>query len=70
MSKNEHNENIRTKAIRSKRIAWLLRMEGFEILEVRPDRHKPQYDVYLFEIVPGFQEKLDRIMEKAKKKNY
>lgn len=66
MSKKEHDENIRTKAIRSKRIAWLLRMEGFEILTVRPDRHNPQYDLYFFEVTPRFQEVLGRIMEDAK----
>ena len=41
---------IKTKAIRSKRIAWLLRMEGFRILTVRPDRRNPQYDLYFFNL--------------------
>ena len=60
---------IKTKAIRSKRIAWLLRMEGFRILTVRPDRHNPQYDLYFFEVTPRFEETLKRIMEEAKERN-
>ena len=60
--------DIKTKAIRNKRIAWLLRKEGFEILSVEPDRHKPQYDVYIFEVTPNFQEILGRIMEEAKER--
>lgn len=46
---------IKTKAIRSKRIAWLLRMEGFRILTVRPDRRNPQYDLYFFKATPRFE---------------
>ena len=59
---------IKTKAIRSKRIAWLLRLEGFRILTIRPDRHNPQYDLYFFEVTPRFQEALGRIMEEAKER--
>ena len=59
---------IKTKAIRSKRIAWLLRMEGFRILTVRPDRRNPQYDLYFFKATPRFEATLSRIMEEAKER--
>ena len=59
---------IKTKAIRSKRIAWLLRMEGFRILTIRPDRRNPQYDLYFFKVTPRFEEALSRIMEVAKQR--
>lgn len=59
---------IKTKAIRSKRIAWLLRMEGFRILTVRPDRRNPQYDLYFFKVTPRFEEALSRIMDEAKQR--
>ena len=54
MMKQVDKYKVKTKAIRSKRIAWLLRMEGFRILTVRPDRHNPQYDLYFFEVTPRF----------------
>ena len=59
---------IKTKAIRSKRIAWLLRMEGFRTLTVRPDRRNPQYDLYFFKATPRFEATLSRIMEEAKER--
>ena len=59
---------IKTKAIRRKRIAWLLRMEGFRILPVRPDRRNPQYDLYFFKATPRFEATLSRIMEEAKER--
>ena len=59
---------IKTKAIRSKRVAWLLRMEGFRILTVRPDRRNPQYDLYFFKVTPRFEETVSRIMEEAKER--
>ena len=59
---------IKTKAIRSKRIAWLLRMEGFRILTVRPDIRNPQYDLYFFKATPRFEATLSRIMEEAKER--
>lgn len=60
------NHTTKTKAVRSKRMAWLLRKAGFPILSVEPDRSKPEYNVYIFEKVPGFQETFDRIIEEAK----
>ena len=47
-------------------MAWLLRKAGFSILSVEPDRSKPEYNVYIFEKVPGFQETFDKIIEEAK----
>lgn len=59
----EHN--VKTKAVTSRRIAWRLRKEGFKILSVEPDRSKPEFDVYIFKVVPGFQEKLDQFIQES-----
>ena len=56
------DQNIRCKGIKSKWIAWKLRKEGFRIKTVEPDWYNPEQDVYIFEMVPGFQETLDRIL--------
>ena len=32
---------MKTKAVRSQRIAWLLRKEGFKILGITPNRRRP-----------------------------
>ena len=39
---------MKTKAVRSQRIAWLLRKEGFKIIDVTPNRRRPNLDVYIF----------------------
>ncbi len=58
-----------TKAVRSKRIAWLLRKDGYKILTVQPDRNHPEKDVYIFENVTGFTEALSKyITETTKRK--
>lgn len=64
MRKND----MKTKAVRSKRIAWLLRKAGYTILSVEPDRHKPEYDVYIFEKTPDFQDAFDKMIGEAKQK--
>lgn len=56
---------VKTKAVTSRRIAWRLRKEGFKILSVEPDRSKPEFDVYIFKVVPGFQEKLDQFIQES-----
>ncbi len=58
-----NNQKSKCKAIKSKWIAWNLRMEGFHIKSVEPDRFNPERNVYIFEKVPGFQEALDQILE-------
>lgn len=58
-------QNLKTKAVTSRRIAWRLRKEGFKILSVEPDRSKPEFDVYIFKVVPGFQEKLDQFIQES-----
>ena len=55
----------KTKAIKGRRTAWLLRKAGYEIISVEPNRMQPEYDVYIFEIVPGFQEELDKIIKET-----
>ena len=57
--------NVKTKAVTSRRIAWRVRKEGFKILSVEPDRSKPEFDVYIFKVVPGFQEKLDQFIQES-----
>ena len=37
---------MKTKAVRSQRIAWLLRKEGFKILGITPNRRRPMF-IYL-----------------------
>lgn len=34
---------MKTKAVKSKRIAWLLRKAGYPILSVEPNRMQPEY---------------------------
>ena len=46
------NHTTKTKAVRSQRIAWLLRKEGFKIIDVVPNRRRPNLDVYIFESTP------------------
>lgn len=58
-------QNLKTKAVTSRRIAWRLRKEGFKILSVEPDRSKPEFDVYIFKVAPGFQEKLDQFIQES-----
>lgn len=59
--------NIATKAVKSRRIAWLLRKEGYKIISVEPNRHNPQFDVYIFEDVPGFSEALAKYINEQEK---
>lgn len=56
---------MKTKAVKSRRIAWLLRKAGYPILSVEPNRMQPEYNVYIFEVIPGFQKALDKIIEDA-----
>ena len=62
--KNQREQKVKCKAIKSKRIACKLRKEGFPIKSVEPDRDHPERDVYVFEMTLGFQDALDKILEK------
>ena len=66
MNQNKSQDKIKTKAVRSKRMAWLLRKAGFPIISVEPDRCKPEYDVYIFEKTLDFQKAFDKIIEESK----
>ena len=66
MNQNKSQDKIKTKAVRSKRMAWLLRKAGFPIISVEPDRYKPEYDVYIFEKTLDFQKAFDKIIEESK----
>lgn len=50
---------MKTKAVRNQRIAWLLRKEGFKIIDVTPNRRRPNLDVYIFEATPELCVALD-----------
>ena len=52
-------KEIKTKAVRSQRIAWLLRKEGFKIIDVVPNRRHPNLVVYIFEATPELCASLD-----------
>ena len=56
---------MKTKAVNSRRIAWLLRNAGYPILSVEPNRMQTEYNVYIFEVTPDFQKALDKIIEDA-----
>lgn len=56
---------MKAKAVKSRRIAWLLRKAGYPILSVEPNRMQPEYNVYIFEVTPDFQKALDKIIEDA-----
>lgn len=58
---------IETKAVRSKRMAWQLRKAGFRILSVEPDRRKPEYNVYIFERTADFQAVFDNIIAESQR---
>ena len=62
--KNQREQKVKCKAIKSKRIACKLRKEGFPIKSVEPDRDHPERDVYVFEMTLGFQDALDKILKK------
>ena len=52
-------QDMKTKAVRSQRIAWLLRKDGFEIINVGAIRCRPNLDVFIFEATPELCAALD-----------
>ena len=48
--------------IYSKRMAWTLRTQGFEIVKTEPNYRKPQADVYFFENTPELQEAIQKYL--------
>lgn len=59
-------ENNNTKSVTSRRIAWLLRKDGYRIIKTVPNRYRPDFDVYIFDAVPGFEEALLKHINNAK----
>lgn len=53
---------IKTKAIRSRKVAFQLRKMGFKIIGTSPNRFKPEFDVYIFENTPELQEALNEVL--------
>ena len=58
---------IATKAVKSRRIAWLLRKDGNRINTVVRNRRNAQFDVYIFEDVPEFSEALTKYINEQEK---
>ena len=57
--------------VRSRRIAWLLRKDGYQIEKVEPNKFKPEFDVYKFRAVPGIREDFVRhVKEMHERKMY
>lgn len=62
---------MKTKAVKSRRIAWLLRKDGYQIEKVEPNKFKPEFDVYKFRAVPGIREDFVRhVKEMHERKMY
>ena len=51
---------MKTKAIRSLRLANVLAASGHRILKVEPSRESPHYQVFIFEDTPALQAVLTR----------
>lgn len=50
------------KKIYTRKVAYDLRKMGFKILKTEPNERKPEFDVYLFEDTPEFQEAFGEYM--------
>ena len=44
-NQKEQKTQCKTKAVRSQRIAWMLRNEGFPVINIRPNRCMPNLNV-------------------------
>lgn len=62
MKSNIPTTEMKTKAIRSRKIAFQLRKMGFSIIGTSPNRFKPEFDVYIFENTPELQKALDEVL--------
>ena len=51
-NQKEQKTQCKTKAVRSQRIAWMLRNEGFQVINIRPNRCMPNLNVFIFEATP------------------
>lgn len=51
-NQKEQKTQCKTKAVRSQRIAWMLRNEGFPVINIRPNRCMPNLNVFIFEATP------------------
>lgn len=58
-----------TVLIYTRRVAYELRMRGFNIVKVVPDRVKPQFDNFVFEDSPELRAALEEIAGKKATKN-
>ena len=46
---------MKEKTIYTKRLAYALRCQGFEIIRVEINPNKPQFDCWVFEDTPAFR---------------
>lgn len=56
---------MKTKVVYSQRLATRLREKGFRIVDTQINKKYPQYDVYLFEDTPEFQEAFENEIYKG-----
>lgn len=49
-------------------LAAALRDQGYTLIRTAANRHKPEYDVYFFEDVPGFSETMAQLTKEHTEK--
>jgi hypothetical protein len=54
---------IKTRAVRKRSFACILRNKGYKLLAVRANRKYPEHDVYIFEATPEFDKDLTELIE-------
>lgn len=47
--------------IYTRRIAYLLRKQGYKIIRTEPNPNKPEFDCYVFEDSEGLQDMLHKV---------
>lgn len=52
------------KVIYARRVAYELRRQGFNIVRVEPNPHKPEFDAYVFEDTQALADALTAISNK------
>ena len=60
-------ENNTTFTVYTRKLAYELRLQGFDIVGIVPDRSKPYYDNYLFLNTPSFQKAFAELTAKIGK---
>lgn len=58
---------METKKIYTRKLAYELRKMGFKILRTEPNPYKPEFNLYIFEDTPEFQEAMGKCLANIKK---